>query len=148
MKHQFEQKVYYSDTDAYGVVWHGSYLRWLEMGRIELCEKMGHNLLELQAQNIALPVVNINVRYKSSAKLDNKLIIETSIQKFNPLSVTFEQKILDKNTGKTFIEAIVDVVAIDNNGKLYRKMPQILIEAFEKAMPKEESKEVETHTTK
>lgn len=140
MKHTFEQKVYYSDTDAYGVVWHGSYLRWLEMGRIELCEKMGHNLLELQAQNIALPVVNINVRYKSSAKLDNKLIIETSIQKFNPLSVTFEQKILDKNTGKTFIEAIVDVVAIDNNGKLYRKMPQILVEAFEKAITPEENK--------
>lgn len=133
MKHETEQKVYYSDTDAYGVVWHGSYLRWLEMGRIELCEKMGHNLIELQAQNIVLPVANINVRYKSSAKLNDKIIIETSIQKYNPLSVTFEQKILSKETRKIFVQAIVDVVAIDNNGKLYRKMPQILLEAFEKA---------------
>lgn len=133
MKHEMEQKVYYSDTDAYGVVWHGSYLRWLEVGRVELCEKLGHNLVELQAQNIVLPVANINVRYKSSAKLNDKIIIETSIQKFNPLSVTFEQKILSKDTGKIFVQALVDVVAIDNNGKLYRKMPQILIEAFEKA---------------
>lgn len=134
MKHIFNQKVYYSDTDAYGVVWHGSYLRWLEMGRIELCEKMGHTLVELQAQNITLPVVNINVRYKSSAKLNDEMIIETSIQKFNSLSVTFAQKISDKVSGKVFIEALVDVVAIDNNGKLYRKMPQVLVEAFEKAM--------------
>lgn len=144
-KHIFEQKVYYSDTDAYGVVWHGSYLRWFEMGRIELCEQMGHNLLDLQAQNIALPVVNINVRYKSSAKINDEMIIETSIKKFNPLSVTFEQKIVDKYDNKLFAEATVDVVAIDNNGKLYRRMPQILIDAFEKAMKVEKN---ETHTTK
>ena len=132
MKHEFEQKVYYSDTDAYGVVWHGSYLRWLEMGRVELCEKMGHNLIELQSQNIALPVVNINVRYKSSAKLNEEMIIETSIQKYTPLVVTFEQKIRNKQTQKVFVEAIVEVVAIDNSGKLYRKMPQLLLDAFEK----------------
>lgn len=134
MKHTFEQKVYYSDTDAYGVVWHGSYLRWLEMGRVELCEMMGHNLIELQEQNITLPVVNLNVRYKASAKLNDEIIVETSIQKYNALSVTFEQKIKDKNSGKTFVEAVIDVVAIDKNGKLYRKMPQVLTDMFEKAL--------------
>lgn len=138
MKHTLEQKVYYSDTDAYGVVWHGSYLRWLEMGRIELCEMMGKNLIELEAQNIVLPVVNLNVRYKSSAKLNDEIIVETTIQKFNALSVTFEQKIKDKTSDKTFIEAVVDVVAIDNNGKLYRKMPQVLVEMFEKAIKEEQ----------
>lgn len=133
MKHIFEHKVYYSDTDAYAVVWHGSYLRWLEMGRIELCELLGYNLIELQEQNITLPVINLNVRYKASAKLNDNLIIETSIQKFNSLSVTFEQKIFNRDTAKLYIEAVVDVVAVDNNGKLYRKMPQILLDAFEKA---------------
>ncbi len=136
MKNLIEQKVYYSDTDAYGVVWHGSYLRWLEMGRVELCEDMGHDLIELQAQDITLPVVNLNVRYKASAKLNDQLIIETTINKFTPLSVTFEQKIKCKNTGKTFVEAIIDVVAINNNGKLYRRMPQILLDMFEKALEK------------
>lgn len=138
MKNIIEQKVYYSDTDAYGVVWHGSYLRWLEMGRVEICEMMGTTLVELEAQNIVLPVVNINVRYKSSAKVNDEMIIETSVQKFNSLSVTFEQKIFNKNTGKTFIEATVDVVAVDKNGKLYRKMPQVLTDIFEKAMKDKE----------
>lgn len=138
MKHTFEQKVYYSDTDAYGVVWHGSYLRWLEMGRVELCEMLGCTLVELQTQNITLPVVNLSVKYKSSAKLNDEMIVETSIQKFTTLSATFEQKILDKNTGKFFIEALVEIVAIDNNGKLYRRMPEVLTQMFEKALEKKE----------
>ena len=62
MKHIFEQKVYYSDTDSYGVVWHGAYLRWLEMGRVELCEMMGHNLNDLVKQDIALPVATVKDR--------------------------------------------------------------------------------------
>ena len=134
MKHIFEQKVFYSDTDAYGVVWHGSYLRWLEMGRVDWCEMRGYNLIDLKAQDIVLPVVNLNVRYKSSAKLNDNLIIETWIEKFNSLSVTFKQVIKSKETGKTFIEAEVDVVAITNDGKLHRRMPRVLAEIFEKEL--------------
>lgn len=133
MKHTFEQKVYYSDTDAYGVVWHGSYLKWMEMGRVELCEMLGNTLIELEAQDIILPVANLNVRYKSSAKLNDELLIETKIDEYNKTSVTFGQKILDKNSGKTFIEGQVKVVAINSKGKLYREMPPILAEAFERA---------------
>ncbi len=127
------QKVYYSDTDAYGVVWHGSYLRWLEMGRVDWCEDRGHNLIELENQNIVLPVVNLNVRYKTSARLNDELIIETSIKKFNGLSVTFYQVIKSFDSNKTFIEADIEVVAIHkDNGKLYRRMPEILSEVFQK----------------
>lgn len=134
MKHIFEQKVFYSDTDAYGVVWHGSYLRWLEMGRVYLCEMMGHNLIELKERDIVLPVTNLNIRYKMSAKLNDEIVIETEISKFNGLSVTFNQCIKSKETGKKYIEAEVDVVAISNEGKLYRRMPQILADCFERAM--------------
>ena len=128
-----KQRVYYSDTDAYGVVWHGSYLRWLEMGRVDWCEERGHNLIELENQNIVLPVVNLNVRYKASAKLNDNLIIETSVTKFNGLSVTFTQAIKSFDTQKTYIEAEVEVVAISKDGgKLYRRMPQILADVFKK----------------
>ncbi len=134
MKHIFEQKVFYSDTDAYGVVWHGSYLRWLEMGRVLWCEQMGHNLIDLKNKDIVLPVVNLNVRYKSSAKLNDEIIIETFVEKFNSLSVTFKQFIKSKESNKIFIEAEVEVVAINNEGKLYRRMPDILKEVFERAV--------------
>ena len=134
MEHTFEQKVFYADTDAYGVVWHGAYLRWLEMGRCMWCEEMGYTLSELAKQNIVLPVVNLNIKYKSSAKLEDKIIIVTKIEKYNQLSVTFKQEIKSKETGKTFVEAIVDVVAVNNDGKLYRRMPEILTNIFEKSI--------------
>jgi len=132
--HILKNKVYYSDTDAYGVVWHGSYLRWLEAGRVEWCEMLGYNLIDLENQDIVLPVTNLNVRYKASAKLNDNIIIETKISKFNGLSVTFTQTIKSADTLKTFIEAEVDVVAVSKTGKLYRRMPEVLANIFKKEL--------------
>ena len=133
MKHEFTQKVYYADTDAFGVVWHGSYLRWLEAGRVELCEKLGFNLEDLEKKDIVLPVTNMNVRYKASAKIDHELIIETTISKVTPITIVFNQTIKDKNTGTLYIQAEFEIVAINNEGKLYRRLPQELKDAFERA---------------
>ena len=124
MKHEFKQKVFYSDTDAYGVVWHGSYLRWLEMGRIGLCELAGYSLSKLFDADITLPVVELNVRYKSPAKLEDELLIETKLKELSKLSMTFEQKIFNSDTQKLNIEATVKVVAVHNNGNLYRALPE------------------------
>ena len=134
MKHIFEQKVFYSDTDAYGVVWHGSYLRWLEMGRVGVCEMLGHNLIDLKEKDIVLPVVNLNVKYKMSAKLNDVVVTETEISEFNGFTVKFKQIIRSKETGKVCIDAGVSVVAIDNNGKLYRKMPEVLAKSFDEVL--------------
>lgn len=134
MKHTFEQKVFYSDTDAYGVVWHGSYLRWLEMGRVGLCEMMGHNLVDLLNQDIVLPVTNLNIKYKMSAKLNDVMIIETEISEFNGFIVKFKQFIKSAQTRKVYIEADVSVVAVSNDGKLYRKMPDVLANSFNEVL--------------
>lgn len=134
MKHIFEQKVFYSDTDAYGVVWHGSYLRWLEMGRVGVCEMLGHNLIDLKEKDIVLPVVNLNVKYKMSAKLNDVVVTETEISEFNGFTVKFKQIIRSKEIGKVCIDAEVSVVAIDNNGKLYRKMPEVLAKSFDEVL--------------
>jgi acyl-CoA thioester hydrolase len=134
MKHELKQRVYYADTDAYGVVWHGTYLRWMEQGRVELCDGLGLDLVELKKQDIAIPVTNMNVRYKASAKLDDRIIIETWISKLSPITVTFGQTIRNAETNCVYIQAEFETVAINNNGKLYRRMPQSLKEAFERAL--------------
>ena len=128
MKHAFNTKVFYSDTDAYGVVWHGSYLRWLEMGRVMLCEeKGGAKLSELKKNDIVLPVAELNVKYKNSAKLEDEITIETEISDYGKFYLTFQQTIKDEKTQKTYIEATVKVVAINKSGKLYRSLPEQVI---------------------
>ena len=100
MKHEFKQKVFYSDTDAYGVVWHGSYLRWLEMGRVELCEKAGYSLTKLYEANVTLPVVDLNVRYKSPARLEEEILVTTELKETSRLSMTFLQRVYNASDTK------------------------------------------------
>lgn len=134
MKHIFETKVYYADTDAYGVVWHGAYLRWLERGRVELCDALGLDLIAMKNADVLLPVTNMNVRYKASAKLNDNIIIETWLKDFNGLSVIFKQTIRSKETNRLMIEATFDVVAVNEAGRLYRRMPEDLIEKLNKGL--------------
>ena len=131
MKHTFEQKVYFSDTDNYGVVWHGAYLRWMEMGRVDYCKSVGYTLSELEARNILLPVSSVNIKYKSSAKLEDTVVIETEVTEFRGLSATFTQTIRSKSTGNVYTTAEVVIVAVDSNGKLYRRIPEPLASIFE-----------------
>ena len=133
MKHTFETKVYFSDTDNYGVVWHGAYLRWMEMGRVEFCKEMtGLTLKELEQKDILLPVSNINIKYKSSAKLEDIVVVETEVSDYNGFTATFKQTIKSKETDRIFIVADVVIVAVHSDTKLYRRMPEPLASTFEK----------------
>ena len=134
MKHIFEQTVYYGDTDAYGVAWHGSYLRWMEQARVEFCRVIGIDLVEMKKQDVMIPVTNLNIRYKASALLDNKIVVETEITKMTPLVVEFTQIIKDKITEKVFTIGKIEVVAVNSQGKIYRRVPDILRIPCEKSM--------------
>lgn len=134
MKHIFEQTVYYGDTDAYGVAWHGSYLRWMEQARVEFCRAIGIDLVEMKRQDVAIPVTNLNIRYKASALLDERIVVETEITKMTPIVVQFTQVIKNKETGKTYTIGTIEVVAVSNEGKIYRRIPDILRVPCEKSM--------------
>lgn len=134
MKHSREVRVYYHDTDSYGVVWHGSSLKWFEEGRVELCEMLGLKLDRMQKDGITLPVVDLHVRYKASAFMNDRLIVETEISQVKAASVTFTQKVFTKETGKLNIIAEITIVAVDENGKLIKRLPDYMTEAFMRAM--------------
>jgi len=134
MKHILEQTVYYADTDSYGVVWHGTYLRWMEQARVEFCRELGIDLVSMKENDVVIPVTNINIRYKASAKLDDKIAVETTITKISPLTVTFNQIIKNRENDKIYTVSDVEVVAVNGEGKIYRRMPEVLKTACEKGM--------------
>lgn len=124
MENVLKERVYYADTDAYGVVWHGAYLRWFEKARISFCDDLNLNLVELKKADIVLPVAEINVKYKLPAKLNDEVTIKTKVEKLTQLYVTFSQRLYVDS--KLYIEAEVKVVAVNNAGKHYRRIPEIL----------------------
>ena len=134
MKHTMKQTVYYADTDSYGVVWHGTYVRWMEQARVEFCREIGLDLVELMNSGITIPVTSMNIRYKASARLDENVIVETYVSKISPLTITFTQIIKSEDMSKTFIIGTVEVVAVNNEGRIYRRLPDVLKQACEKVL--------------
>ena len=130
MKNIYNDKICYADTDAYGVVWHGTYLRLMEKGRVLFCDELGLDLVELMANDIAIPVANINIRYKSPAVLNEYIKVETTVCKVTPLAVTFHQIISNTESGQIHTDAEVIVVCVNNSGKLYRRLPEELAKIF------------------
>lgn len=129
-----EIRVLYSDTDSYGVVWHGAYTKWFEAARVGLVEQLGLELEALEQSGIVFPVVEMNIRYKSSAKMNERIIIKTNISEVKPLSVKFEHKVYEKNTNTLRVTAHTTIVVIDTKtGKMLRRMPEDMYEKFTQA---------------
>lgn len=114
MKHQFEAKVYYCDTDAEGVVYYANYLRWFEIGRTQLLEAQGIDLTKLRnEQGYVFPVKKIEIEYLSPAKLYEEIIVETELEKIEGVRFPFKQKIFRKKDKSLLVEASVELVAAD-----------------------------------
>lgn len=126
MKNKLEFQVQYADTDAYGVVWHGAYLRWMEQGRVEYLFERGIEIQKLQYEkNIVMPVVELDIKYKMSAKLMDKIVLETSVIELSKTSVKFLQEISLKETGKICTSAVVRATSLQN-GKIMKNLDELL----------------------
>lgn len=134
MEYTQEIRVLYSDTDSYGVVWHGAYTKWFEAARVGFVEDLGFELEELEANGTVFPVVEMNIRYKSSARMNERLLIKTTVSEVKSLCVTFEHKVYEKNTNTLRVIAHTTIVVMDaKTGKMYRKMPENLFEKFKQS---------------
>lgn len=128
MENVLNFKVQYADTDAYGVVWHGSYLRWMEEGRVELLEDYGLKIDKLQKeQDVIMPVIELDIKYKYSAKLMDKIVLKTKIIELTKTTVTFLQEIFIKETNKLSVSAIVKATAL-KGGRVMRSVDEFFKE--------------------
>ena len=127
--HDIPVRVYYEDTDAGGIVYHTSYLRFAERGRTEMLRAAGfeHAVL-LKERGVAFAVAEINVRFLAPAKLDDLLNVRTSVTKISGASMEMDQAIL-KNE-KPLVSIKIMLVCIDQNQKAVR-LPKEIIKIFE-----------------
>lgn len=62
-----------------GIVYHGSYVPWLECARIQLLDDLGFPYREMEKMGIRLPVIELNCRYKASARFDDRVRIHAEV---------------------------------------------------------------------
>jgi acyl-CoA thioester hydrolase len=90
-----EVRVRYAETDQMGIVYYANYLVWFEIGRVELLRSLGlaYSQLEKDHQCI-LPVVEATCRYKSPARYDDRVVIETRPSLLRGSVIKFAYRIL------------------------------------------------------
>ena len=122
--HIYHYTVQIFDTDCYGVMWHGAYVKWLELSRIQFLLERGINLKTLgDEHDVIFPVVEQNFKFHKSTKFMEELVFETTLQVQEP-RLTFTQKVYRDET--LVFEATTLNLLVNHKGKVYRKLPEVL----------------------
>lgn len=111
MAHFHELRVYYEDTDFSGLVYHASYLRFLERGRTEWLRALGVNQSDTHAtEALAFVVRQMHIDFIKPAKMDDILRVETRLSLLGGASLTLHQRILRQETELLTAEVKIAVV--------------------------------------
>ena len=113
--HRLSIRVYYEDTDFSGVVYHASYLRFMERGRTELLRDLGIHQQAIHSggtdhKPFAFVVRGMNIEFLKAAKMDDMLVVETSAKEVKGASAILAQRVLRGD--EVLVTADVRVAAI------------------------------------
>jgi acyl-CoA thioester hydrolase len=123
--HRTQVRVTYADTDAMGIVYYANYLRWLEVGRTELMRSLGIACKEMEDRGALLPVSEVFCKYHASARYDDILIIETTVEFLRRASIQFSYRILRKSDGTLLITGSTLHAFVDRKGKIVKVPPAL-----------------------
>jgi acyl-CoA thioester hydrolase len=121
-------RVYWEDTDGGGVVYYANYLRFMERARTEWLRALGYSQAALAADpGILFMVLNVNVDYRSPARLDDALVVSCEPQREGRASLRFAQRIhRDELSGPLLVEASVRVACVDSKTFRPKRLPEFI----------------------
>jgi len=90
-------RVRYGETDQMGVVYHGNYSNYLEIGRIEWLRSLGVSYKQMELDGIMLPVISLSLKYKKSACYDDVIQVKTQLVRTLTATIEFNYEITNKN---------------------------------------------------
>ena len=128
--HQTTIKVRYAETDQMGVVYHGNYAQYLELGRLEWLSALGISYKEMEANDVMLPVVSLNINYKKSACYDDVLTISTTVVKLPTASIEFDYEIRN-SSGELLTTANTKLVFVNKKSNFPMRCPQYILDKLQ-----------------
>jgi len=94
--YQFQVRVRYAETDQMGVVYHGNYAQYFEMGRVEWLRNLGVSYKWMEENGIMLPVVSLSMNYKKPARYDDLLTVKTIFKSQTSVKIEFDYEIYNE----------------------------------------------------
>lgn len=127
---EFQFRVRYGETDQMGVVYHGNYAQYFEVGRVEWLRKFGVSYKQMEEDGIMLPVISLSIKYKKSARYDDLIKVKTQLVKIPSATIEFDYEILNEQneilaTGNT------SLVFMDINKNRPTRCPQYLLDKLQ-----------------
>lgn len=125
-----EIRVRYAETDQMGVVYHGSYLPWIEQARIHLLDTIGVPYRELEVAGYLLPVLEVRMKYLRPARFDDRVLVTARIS--DPISARIRIEYTLRVQDERIAEGETLHAFIDRRGRP-RKPPDNLVQALREA---------------
>ncbi|MBR4815607.1 MAG: acyl-CoA thioesterase [Paludibacteraceae bacterium] len=102
---RIEVKVRFSEVDSIRVVWHGSYVKYMEDGREDFGEKYGLEYMTIFNNGYTAPMVDMNLRYLQSVTVGDTVIVETRYVPTKAAKIIFEYSIFRKSDNALVLTA-------------------------------------------
>jgi acyl-CoA thioester hydrolase len=127
-------KVPFFDVDSMDVVWHGHYVKYLELARCALLERIGHDYRQMKDSGYLWPIVDLQLRYVRAARFGQQLVVRADLVEWiNRLKVHY--RVLDAETGERItLASTVQVAVSAMSGELQLESPAVFTEAVERAL--------------
>ncbi len=131
--HRYPIRVYYEDTDAAGVVYHGNYLKYAERARTEMMRGLGlsHSALA-ERLGLVFTVRRCEIDYQAPARLDDELQVATRILEVGGARLMAEQIIT--RAGGHLARLVLTLACVTRTGRPAR-LPSDLRTALAAAFP-------------
>jgi len=123
-------RVRYAETDQMGVVYHGNYAQYFELGRVEWLRAMGITYKSMEDNGIMLPVISLHINYKKSALYDDLLTIQTKLKSKPMVKIEFDYNLLNES-GELLATANTVLAFMDKKTGKPIKCPDYILEKLE-----------------
>lgn len=127
-EHRFPVRVYFEDTDLSGVVYHANYLRFMERARSDMLSVAGiDQRAAFESEGGFYVVADLSIRYRRPAKLDDDLIVVSTLQACTAASATIHQRVM---LGREVLTEATVLAAFVAPGGKPRRQPRAWLTIF------------------
>ncbi|MEN5258153.1 acyl-CoA thioesterase [Pseudomonas protegens] len=128
-------QVPFFDVDTMHVVWHGHYVKYLEVARCALLDKLGHNYQQMLESGYAWPVIDLQLRYVRGAVFGQTLNVRASLVEWES-RLKINYLITDQATGERMTRASSVQVAVEiASREMQLASPKVFTDAVARALP-------------
>lgn len=122
--HETTLNVRFPEVDSFDVVWHGHYITYFEIGRLDLCGRFGLSPAAMKQLGYFAPVVDMKCRLRASARYDDSLIVQTAVRPSDKAMLVFTYTIIREQDRQVIAEGETAHVLLTLDRKMLYEVPE------------------------